>query len=103
MPICKRCNKETKKGNWCAACRVTKARQKRKKELVEYKGGMCEICGYNKCVEAFDFHHKDPNTKEFGIANSGVCRTFEAQRLEVDKCLLLCANCHREIHKELAL
>ena len=85
----------------CVKCRseaVQKRREKTKKLLVEYKGGKCEICGYNKCISALEFHHLDPNEKDFGIDAKGYTRSIEANKQEVDKCILVCANCHREIH-----
>jgi hypothetical protein len=77
---------------------VTKYRQDLKRKLVEYKGGKCELCGYNRCIAALEFHHQDPNEKDFGIAYKGRCVTFDEAKREVDRCLLLCANCHREKH-----
>jgi len=74
-------------------------RKRIKQKLVEYKGGCCEKCGYNKCLGALDFHHKNPLEKDFGIG--GVTKSFEKMKKEVDKCILVCANCHREIHEEL--
>lgn len=67
-----------------------------KEELVEYKGGKCEICGYNKCIQALEFHHLDPTQKDFSI--SGGTKSFERLKPEVDKCILVCSNCHKEIH-----
>jgi len=77
---------------------VAKRRQKIRQMLVEYKGGKCEICGYIGCIDVLDLHHKDANTKEFGISSSGLTRSWERNKAEADKCVLLCANCHREIH-----
>ena len=54
------------------------------------------MCGYNKCIAALDFHHLDPNAKEGGII--GTTASLEKQREEAKKCILVCANCHREIH-----
>ena len=68
-----------------------------KLEAIEYKGGKCQKCGYDKCYAAFDFHHRDPNEKEFGW-NKLKKRSKETIFKELDKCDLLCANCHREIH-----
>jgi hypothetical protein len=65
-------------------------------QAVEYKGGKCQICGYNKCSAAFDFHHVDPREKDFTISKR--MTTFGAIRKELDKCVLLCATCHREVH-----
>ena len=73
------------------------ARRKLKQKLVEYKGGKCEICGYDKCIDALEFHHLNPSEKEFTIC-SGDYKSFEKAKKEADKCILVCANCHREIH-----
>lgn len=76
-----------------------KARRKKLKDLaIEYKGGKCSCCGYNKCKAALEFHHLDPNEKEFGLGTKGLTRSWDKIKIELDKCILLCANCHREIH-----
>ena len=62
-------------------------RKRTKLKLVEYKGGGCEICGYNKCIQALEFHHIDETTKEFSV--SGSTKSLERQKKEADKCLLL--------------
>ena len=85
----------------CASEAVQKRREKTKELLVEYKGGKCEICGYDKCVEALECHHINPDEKDFGIGQKGYTRSFERNKAEVDKCILVCANCHREIHNGL--
>lgn len=74
-------------------------RKKVKEKLFLYKGGKCEKCGYNKCISAMHFHHINPNEKDFGI--SGKTLSFEKLKIEVDKCMLLCSNCHSEIHEGL--
>lgn len=79
---------------------VRDQRQKLKEKLVIYKGGKCEICGYNRCISALDFHHLDPSKKDFGIAKGNVM-SFDKAKKEVDKCILVCATCHREIHHNL--
>lgn len=76
---------------------LSNSRRKLKEKLVEYKGGKCEICGYDKCITALEFHHLDPNEKEFTIGYNGVL-SLEKCKQEVDKCILVCANCHRELH-----
>ena len=88
----------------CTKCRmdaVSRKRKKLKKDLVNYKGGKCEKCGYDKCVAAMDFHHINPKEKNFGIGQNGNTNSIEKLKKEVDKCLLLCANCHRELHDQL--
>lgn len=42
--------------------------------LIEYKGGQCLLCGYNKCSDALDLHHKDASQKDFGISSGGLTR-----------------------------
>ncbi len=71
--------------------------KQRKLFAVDYKGGKCSKCGYDKCVGALEFHHLDPSEKE---AHWQKMRLWSKSRLlkELDKCILLCANCHREIH-----
>ena len=81
---------------------VRKRRKKIRKMAVEYKGGKCEKCGYNRCIEALEFHHNDVTQKDFGISNKGYTRSWNKVKEELDKCTMLCANCHREIHAKLA-
>lgn len=92
-------------GTWrCRKCRneaVQKRREKVKLMAIEYKGGKCEICGYDKCPDALEFHHLNSNEKDFGIAQKGYTRSFELVKKELDKCILVCSNCHREIHYNL--
>lgn len=76
---------------------VTSYRQKTKDRAIAHKGGKCEICGYDRCVQALTFHHRDPKTKSFGIMD-GRTRSWETIRSEIGKCALLCQNCHSEVH-----
>ena len=72
---------------------------KRKYEAVQSRGGKCERCGYNGNLAALDFHHRDPQTKNFQIDLRSFSNTnLDTLKEELDKCDLLCANCHREIH-----
>ncbi|MCK9595957.1 hypothetical protein M0R19_02110 [Candidatus Pacearchaeota archaeon] len=73
------------------------ARRKRlKQEMINLLGGKCSICGYNKCINALDFHHKGDKEKEITILIKNDSR--EKILKETKKCILLCANCHREVH-----
>lgn len=86
------------RGFFCPKCdgEAVRNRMRRLKEiLVGERGGGCERCGYDECVAALQFHHRDPNTKEFTI--SGRSWSLERLRPEVAKCDLLCANCHAEV------
>lgn len=74
-------------------------RKKLKIKAVEYKGGCCERCGYNKSISALEFHHKNPQEKDF--SPSGKSISWERMKKEIDKCILVCANCHREIHDDI--
>jgi 5-methylcytosine-specific restriction endonuclease McrA len=77
---------------------VSKRRKFLREKAREYGGGKCMICGYKRCSAALDFHHIDSRTKEFGLSVKGLTRSWEKMRKELDKCVLICANCHREVH-----
>ena len=77
---------------------VDKRRKKIRAMAVKYKGGKCELCGYSRCLHAFDFHHLDQEKKDFGISMDGLTRSWSRVKKELDKCVMLCANCHREVH-----
>jgi 5-methylcytosine-specific restriction endonuclease McrA len=90
-------NDETIKKNRSNA--VVKWRQDKKVKLVEYKGGCCQVCEYKKSIGALEFHHIDPNQKDFTISSKSYA--YERLKREVDKCVLLCSNCHIEVHEEI--
>lgn len=71
-----------------------------KEKSVEYMGGECKHCAYKKSFSALEFHHLDPNEKDFSLAEMG-SKKWETIKIELDKCILLCANCHREEHDRL--
>lgn len=74
-----------------------------KKKAVAYKGGKCAGCGFDDLSrpEVFDFHHIDPLSKTAGISQLiSNLKKWEVVRAELDKCILLCANCHRTLHRE---
>lgn len=74
---------------------------KRKLELVEYKGGKCERCGYNKNISALEFHHINSSEKKFNIDGRLLAnKKMEELIDEANKCMLLCSNCHKEVHHE---
>lgn len=119
MKVCTKCGKsdgdfyirtDLKKptaSSWCKRClknhsntkKISAWRHRKKIRAVEYKGGKCEHCGYNRCLQALQFHHRDPELKDFGIA-SARSWTWERLEEELDKCILLCANCHAEEHEK---
>ena len=88
---------------WCKRClnRYTNDRQKRNKErAIIQKGGKCERCGYSKSVAALEFHHRDRTEKGQGIAKM-MLRKWNDILAEIEKCDLLCSNCHREVEEEI--
>lgn len=80
---------------------VDKRRKMIRTMSLEYKGSKCCICGYKKCVKALEFHHVHTEGKDFGISEKGYTRSWKKVRDELDKCVLVCANCHRELHENL--
>ncbi len=78
---------------------VKNRRQQLKEMGVEYLGGKCIKCGYNKCIAALEFHHRNPSEKEFNISRYQNLSWMKILT-ELDKCDLLCSNCHRELHYE---
>ena len=78
--------------------RIKSRRQKLKMMAVEYMGGKCK-CGYNKCIWSMEFHHKDKKHKTFTISTYSYLSWSKIKK-ELDKCYMLCSNCHREKHYE---
>jgi len=81
--------------------KVREKKYKRRKYVQKYKLSKgCKICGYNRCVNALCFHH-NRGDKEFSIADGiGQCKSLEKLKLEMDKCVVLCRNCHAELHQK---
>lgn len=90
---CKSCRKE----------RVAEQRRKNKRMLLAEFGGSCVNCGYDKCAAALQFHHIDPTTKEFGLAQQGHTIGYDRLVEEAKKCILLCANCHVEVENGITM
>ena len=84
---------------FCNSCVAGNRRLARKKRMIEYKGGKCSRCGYDKSTRVLGFHHRDPSKKSFDMGRSYTTAWNKVQ-LELDKCDLLCANCHMEIEEE---
>lgn len=85
----------------CKACRqesVANHRIQIRIKSINYLGGKCIICGYEKCTAALQFHHRNPEEKKFNINNSTCNKAWKTIKEEIDKCDLLCANCHMELH-----
>ena len=74
-------------------------RKKRKQDIVYIMGDRCCLCGYNKCQSALELHHLNPKNKDFTISQTS--KQLETVIDEIKKCILVCANCHREIHAKI--
>lgn len=110
--ICPHCKEEkllnlfykrrgNKASSYCKECTSIQAvtrQQNFKKQCLDYKGGKCLSCGYNNYQGALEFHHLNPNEKEFHLASVKHNSFNNEIKKELDKCILLCSNCHREIH-----
>jgi len=83
--------------------KVSERRQELRKKIVNVLGGKCIFCGYSSYVGALNAHHIDPSTKTFGLSNKGLCRSWAKILSELKKCVLLCSNCHAEIHAGLKI
>ena len=79
---------------------VTRWRKNTKVRMVNSMGGKCQICGYDRSVNALEFHHLDPSKKELGFGNARSSNSSWSRLVEeLRKCVLLCSNCHKEVHE----
>ena len=71
-----------------------------KQILVNTFGGKCQICGFSECLEALEFHHRNPENKKFNISKIAGKNDYSYEDIqELTKCVLLCSNCHRNVGK----
>lgn len=79
---------------------ITAIRRALKNEIIKRMGGKCIKCGYNKCPASLDCHHVDPSLKDFNVSQyiSGANVKVDEVFSEIEKCVLLCSNCHNEFH-----
>ena len=80
---------------------VSDFRKRRKLNLLKVCGEKCILCGYHKVSSALEFHHIDEEKKLYSISSTGNCHNLKSDLDEIKKCVLVCANCHREIHEGL--
>ena len=80
----------------CSGKYQTSKRKRLREKILDYKGNKCEKCGYDRCKEALEFHHINPKEKLFSISSNCAIYAWEKVLAQADKCILLCANCHRE-------
>lgn len=77
-------------------------RKERKLKAIKYLGGKCEHYGLIDITDVYDFHHVDPSQKD-DIMASIMERKWEVIEIELNKCILLCSNCHRREHAKIRL
>ena len=102
MTICKLCGKKFKNYEYrhrtrCGSCNTKIRRFRAKAAAIKYLGGKCERCGWHENQSGLQFHHKDPIQKEFIIGNVAN-KSWDSIKKEMQKCILLCANCHAIEH-----
>lgn len=108
---CAKCNqeffpkKQAKTRRYCYDCVPEEAyengatlRKLIKHWALNYKGAKCQCCGYDKCDDALEFHHINQEEKDFSISDRDIKLDWDSIKAELDKCILVCSNCHREIH-----
>jgi hypothetical protein len=93
---CKKCEQERHRIHYLKHGGQKERRIRTKIEKVDYKGGVCVLCGYDKYVGSLEFHHVNPDEKDH--EKTSIDMSLERCKSELDKCILVCANCHREIH-----
>ena len=98
---CYKCSgNSTRNDNETRKHQKTILRRSMKMQAIKLLGGKCSICGYNKCIDALEFHHKNPKEKDFKIG-AGNTISWDEYKKEAQKCILVCSNCHKEIHSKL--
>lgn len=94
------CNRGTHGGEYCANHYARIKRERNWEKIIEIKGNRCSRCGGEFHWSVFDMHHRDPSVKDFNIGGKLHSYTWERIEQELEKCDLLCANCHRLTHYE---
>lgn len=94
---CKDCAAEYARGRRAENNIATLKHQRNKRKKIQALKTPCIVCGFDKHPEAIDFHHLDPTEKDFDIAR-GMGIAWDKVKAEIEKCVCLCANCHRLHH-----
>lgn len=99
---CTNCGKEhDQKANLCFMCYSRHRLKLRLEKVQSIVGDVCWICGYDKTWRNICFHHIDPKTKLFCLTSRELTLKWDRVLTEMKKCILVCANCHGEIHEGL--
>ena len=78
---------------------VKRWRSTTKERMVQSMGGKCQCCGYSTCNASLAFHHIDPSQKDIAFGNTRANPQQWTKLVdELRKCILVCHNCHSEIH-----
>lgn len=98
--LCANCHRSRHAAARPASRRAQEAdvRRRLKQRAVDHMGGTCAGCGRHGDLALFEFHHRDSMNKDFGISEDGIIRRWSTIVAELAKCVMLCANCHREVH-----
>lgn len=86
--------------NLCQSEKIKTRVESHREKARELLGRECRVCGYSRCESALEYHHLDPTKKE-GTPSKIMYRSWEKVEKELSNCILLCANCHREVHEGL--
>lgn len=98
---CYKCNGDsTRRDNETRKYQKTVLRSSMKLQAIKMLGGKCIKCGYDKYIDALEFHYENPKEKDFKLG-SGNTTSWDEYKIETLKCILVCLNCHKEIHSEL--
>ena len=102
-PLTKHCLECGRKFKWkknsvCSTCRSFKRRDQQRTKAIDLCGGKCFFCKNND-YDVLTFHHRNPKTKKFNLCNNWQ-KNWNELKLEIQKCDLLCANCHMKFHRK---
>lgn len=103
--ICSKCGTkrfQCTRNKVCSSCRNKEKRHEQRSKAIENLGGKCKLCSYKKSINALDFHHVDESRKKFALSTAWQ-KSWEVIEEEIKKCVLLCRNCHTEVHEGISI
>jgi hypothetical protein len=101
LPLCQFYSYRDERGRsqFSGRCKSCMSNRVIKEQAIAYKGGSCLDCAGQFHYSVFDFHHLDPSEKDMNVMANHP-KSLEAIKSELDKCVLLCSNCHRLRHND---
>jgi len=99
---CKECRKKYERDrgyHFNTVERIKSGYRNRKKIMIELLGGKCQVCGFHDGIFALEFHHVFQIQKSAALSDYLAYKNIDRTRQEVDKCALLCSNCHKTFTK----